>query len=125
MGPVGGIRFEMHQQHDADGPVRLSLIGELDLAATQRLQLRLRELKTERAAVRLDLSRLEFVDSTGLRTLIKGAEDAQRDGWQLEVERNVTPQVRRVIELVGASVYLWPSGGAVASEARAPDESET
>lgn len=125
MGPVGGIRFEMHQQHDADGAVRLSLIGELDLAATQRLQLRLRELKTERAAVRLDLSRLEFVDSTGLRTLIKGAEDAQRDGWQLEVERNVTPQVGRVIELVGASAYLWPSGDAVASKARPPNESET
>jgi anti-sigma B factor antagonist len=125
MGPVGGIRFEMHQQHDADGAVRLSLIGELDLAASQGLQLRLRELKTERAAVRLDLSRLEFVDSTGLRTLIKGAEDAQRDGWQLEVERNVTPQVGRVIELVGASAYLWPSSDAVASEARPPNETET
>jgi anti-anti-sigma factor len=123
MGPAEML-FEMHQEYDTDGVVRLSLIGELDLAATQRLQPRLRDLKMERAAVRLDLSRLEFADSTGLRTLIKGAEDAQRDGWQLEVERNVTPQVGRVIELVGAAAYLWPSSDAVASEARPPNESE-
>ena len=112
MGPVDML-FEMHQECDTDGVLRLSLIGELDLAATQGLQQRLRELKTECAAVRLDLSRLEFADSSGLRTLIKSAEDAPRDGWQLEVERNVTPQVGRVIELVGASAYLWPSSDAV------------
>jgi anti-anti-sigma factor len=106
---VRSTLFEMHQDHDADGVRRLLLIGELDLAATPGLQLRLADLKTQGAALRLDLSRLQFADSTGLRTLIQSAEDAQRDGWQLEVDRRLTPQVERVIELVGAPTYLWPA----------------
>jgi anti-anti-sigma factor len=82
---VGGMLFEMHQGYDADGVLRLMLVGELDLAATPGLQERLQSLKAEGAAVRLDLSRLEFADSSGLRTLISSAEAAQHDGWQLEV----------------------------------------
>jgi len=110
MGPVGDIVFHMHQDYDADGVLRLSLIGELDIAATPGLQERLRSLNEEGATVRLDLSRLRFADSSGLLTLISSAEAAQRDGWKLEVDRRVLPHVQRVIELVGASPYLWPSG---------------
>ncbi|HKR98734.1 MAG TPA: STAS domain-containing protein [Candidatus Dormibacteraeota bacterium] len=117
MGSIGGMLFEMHWDHDADGVLRLSLIGELDLAAAPALQERLRSLKDEGAAVRLDLSRLEFADSSGLRTLISSAEAAQRDGWQLEVDRSVLPQVQRVIDLIGASPYLWPSRETVAQGA--------
>jgi anti-sigma B factor antagonist len=113
MGPGGGMMFEMHEGYDADGAVRLSLIGELDLAATHGLELRLRSLMEGGASVRLDLSRLEFADSSGLRTLITSAEDAHRAQWQFEVDRNVLPQVQRVIELVGAAPYLWPSGDAL------------
>jgi anti-sigma B factor antagonist len=115
MGPVG-VQFEMRQDYDAGGVVRLSLTGELDLATTEELKLRLRSLKEQGASVRLELSGLEFTDSTGLRTLITIAEDAHRAGWALEVGRNVQPEVQRVIELVGASPYLWPSGGDVARD---------
>jgi anti-anti-sigma factor len=113
MGPVDATLFEMRESHDADGVMRLSLIGELDFPATRGLESRLRSLKDQGAPVRLDLSRLEFADSSGIRTLINGAEAAYRDGWQLEVDRKVLPQVGRVIELVGASPYLWPPSDAI------------
>jgi anti-anti-sigma factor len=113
----GGMLFEMREAYDADRVLRLWLIGELDLASTHRLQLRLRSLKAQGATVRLDLSHLKFTDSNGLRTLISSAEDARRDGWQLEVDRRMLPDVQRVIELVGASPYLWPSSDAVAQSA--------
>jgi anti-anti-sigma factor len=77
MGSAAGL-FEMRQDYDVDGAVRLSLIGELDLTATDPLKLRLRSLREDGASVRLDLSRLEFTDSSGLRALITSAEDAHR-----------------------------------------------
>jgi anti-anti-sigma factor len=95
----------------------LSLVGELDLAATSGLELRLHSLKDERVAVRLDLSRLEFADSSGLHVLIRSAETAHRDGWRLELDRTVLPQVQRVIDLVGAAPYLWPPSDTVAKGA--------
>lgn len=106
--------FEMRRSYDGDGVLRLSLLGELDLAGAAELESCLRELSSAGTPVRLDLSGLEFTDSTGLRTLITCAEAARRDQWQLEIDRELLPQVHRVIELVGASPYLWPSDDAVA-----------
>jgi anti-sigma B factor antagonist len=118
MRPSDLVQFEMGQVHDPDGVIRVSLSGELDLAVANQLEVRLRCLKTTAgSAVRLDLSRLEFIDSTGLRTLITSAEAARRDRWQLEIDHPVSPQVQRVIELVDASPYLWPSRDPVAQKA--------
>ena len=102
--------FEMRQDQDADGAVRLSLSGELDLVGVERLEARLHDLRATGAAVRLDLSQLEFIDSSGLRALITSAQAARREGWKLEFDRRLLPPVERVMELIGASRYLWPYG---------------
>jgi anti-anti-sigma factor len=96
--------------------VRLSLLGELDLVGVERLEARLHDLRATGAAVRLDLSQLEFIDSSGLRALVTSAQVARRDGWRLEFDRHLLPPVRRVIELVGASRYLWPPGAPVGQD---------
>ncbi len=46
---------------------RLLLTGELDLASIPLLEDRLSRLAGAQVAVCLDISRLEFIDSTGLR----------------------------------------------------------
>ena len=100
--------FEMHEQRDERGALRLSLSGELDLAVADRLRSRLQELAPVHATVILDLSDLQFIDSTGLQLLIINFNDATHNGWQLRIDPHLTSQVRHVVELVGLGHVFWP-----------------
>jgi anti-anti-sigma factor len=100
--------FEMHEQRDERGAVRLSLSGELDLAVADRLHSRLQKLARAHAIVVLDLSDLQFIDSTGVQLLIINFNDATHNGWQLRIDPHLTSQVRHVVELVGLAHILWP-----------------
>ena len=100
--------FHIEQSTDASGTIRLQLHGELDLAVAPALTARLAELKAAHARVRLDLSQLEFMDSTGLGTVLTAVLDARRDGWLLEIEPALARAVQRIIEVSGVSPYLWP-----------------
>lgn len=91
--------LEIHERDDG-GALRLSLVGELDMASLGELEDRLVRLHAKKTPARLDLSRLEFIDSTGLRLLIRTLGDARIDGWQLEVEPDLTPEVRGLFKLV-------------------------
>jgi anti-anti-sigma factor len=94
-----GIPFEIHESRRRDS-VRLSLSGELDLASTPILKDRLTRLRAKRTAVQLDLSKLEFIDSTGLHLLIQATRDARVDSWKLQIEPDVAPEVARLFKLV-------------------------
>jgi anti-anti-sigma factor len=100
--------FQIEQSTDASGAVLLQLLGELDLAVAPALIARLAALKEARAAVRLDLSQLQFMDSTGLGTVLTAVLDARRDGWGLEVDPALARSVKRIIDVSGVSSYLWP-----------------
>jgi anti-sigma B factor antagonist len=103
--------FEVEQTVDPDGCVRLRLGGELDMAVAPALEQRLDELKLSGQCLRLDLSRLEFIDSSGIRTVLIAVRDARRDGWEVEVDRGVAGQVERTIQVLGADAVLWPAPG--------------
>ena len=102
--------FELEQTIAPDGAVRLAVVGELDLAVADDLTKRLSELKRSREHVRLDLSRLRFIDGSGIRAMLIAVSDARRDGWELEVGHELTGQVRRVIKTLGVASALWPPG---------------
>jgi anti-sigma B factor antagonist len=102
--------FRIEQSFSPGGTVCLVLHGELDLAGVPSLNEVLGELKAQSAHVELDLSRLGFMDSSGLATVLQAVLDARRNGWQLEVHRELTRPVRRLIEISGAGPYLWPEG---------------
>ena len=91
--------FEMHECRDQP-TLRLSLEGELDPVSTLALEDRLTRLRAKRCAVQLDLSKLQFIDSTGLRLLIRAFADARTDGWQLEIEPELSSTVRSLFVLV-------------------------
>jgi anti-anti-sigma factor len=103
----------MEERAEPGGAVRLVVHGELDLAVVGALGERLAKLR-ERArergetVVKLDLSQLSFMDSTGLGVVLTAVLDARRDGWRLEVERELPGPVARVVEISGAEPYLWP-----------------
>ena len=99
--------FEIHEVQVGDW-VHLGLRGELDLASAPVLKDRLERLRADKRSVRLDLSQLQFIDSSGIHLLIAAASDA-RDGWQFEVDPNLPPQVERVLELVDARNLVLPA----------------
>jgi anti-anti-sigma factor len=100
---VSHFKIEERQEDDR---LRLALTGELDMAAVPVLETRLDELREGHAAVRLDLAKLEFIDSTGLHLLVRSIGDARRDGWDLAIDRGVSPVVKHLFELVGLERLL-------------------
>ena len=103
------VDFWMDERSDEDGRVRLGLVGELDIASASALEQRLRALAAQGAPVVLDLGRLQFIDSSGLRELVRAVSDARRDGWSLELETTLSPQVRQIIDLLELHKLFWPS----------------
>ena len=83
------------------GQVRVIPIGELDLATGSILDRTLRELVAsgfDRLVV--DLRRLAFMDSSGLRLLLRCDEAARRDGTELSLIAG-PPAVQRVFQATG------------------------
>jgi anti-sigma B factor antagonist len=84
---------------ERDGATHLALRGELDLSTVPRLEAELG--RAERGApplVVLDLSKLSFLDSTGLRCVVTAAERAREQERRLVVVRGPEP-VHRVFEI--------------------------
>jgi anti-anti-sigma factor len=103
--------FLLEERFERDGALRLMLIGELDVAVIEHLSTRLRELRKEGYPVRLDLTELQFIDSSGIQEIIREVTEARRDGWELDVDGPMTDQVARTVDLVGARPFLWPDKG--------------
>jgi len=87
----------LHSERDGDAHV-IELIGELDLDGAPRMEEELLRVEaTDVASIVVDLSRLEFIDSTGLRLLVMAAERCATDR-RLALLRG-PKQVHRVFEI--------------------------
>lgn len=85
----------------ADGRTAvLTVSGELDLGTAERVWPDLARLLTAGRTVVLDGSALEFLDSSGLRVLLRGAKLAESEGAAFRVVAP-HPVVQRVLELAG------------------------
>lgn len=72
------------EQHP--GQARVVLSGELDIASADGLEKQLAAAEVDSpATLVLDLRRLEFIDSTGLRTLVAADERARSEGRRLVI----------------------------------------
>lgn len=91
--------FAILERQEGDW-LRLVLTGELDIASVPLMEDRLSGLRDRAVAVRLDLSKLDFIDSGGLHALMRAMEDASANGWRLQIDRDVAPQAIRVFELL-------------------------
>jgi anti-anti-sigma factor len=86
--------------------VVLPLVGDLDMAAAAEAYKRLLGLKLRPGMqLVLDLSRVTFMDSTGIRLILQAREHALRHAATLVVVRGAEP-VMRVLELVGLDDQL-------------------
>ena len=86
--------------------VVVSLEGDLDLATVEPLSGILREILQQRpATVAVDLARVSFLDSTGIRCLVNAATAAETNGCNLVVRRP-TATVVRVLGICGVDELL-------------------
>lgn len=100
--------FEIRESR-SDGRLRLSLIGELDSVSAHVLEDRLVRLRASKSPISFDLSRLEFIDSTGIRLFIQTIGDARLKRWEVKIEPGVSPQVMRLFRLVRIDGFVLES----------------
>jgi anti-sigma B factor antagonist len=106
------------EAHDHDGLAHVVLTGELDLSTIDRLEQELARVEGDGpAVVALDLSRLTFLDSSGLRVIVGADQRARRENRRFVVVRG-PDTVQRVfsitrldeqLELVDDFAELQPS----------------
>lgn len=107
---AGTLRaVESHFRLEVDGSPTSTIItiaGELDLASSPALADELERLAdVDGPPVIIDLRELEFMDSTGLSTLVRAQGRLEAAGRRLAVVRGA-PQVHRLLELTGVAERL-------------------
>ena len=86
--------------------VTVALEGELDMSGTDRLKAAFEQAEEPRGALLiLDLSKLDFIDSTGLETILHAARRSAENGGRLIVARP-SRYVRRLLELTAIDQSL-------------------
>jgi anti-anti-sigma factor len=84
---------------ERDGLVHVALVGELDLSTVAKLQDELSKVEAgSPPTVVVDLSKLTFLDSTGLRCIVTADERAREAGRRMVVVRGPDP-VQRVFAI--------------------------
>jgi anti-anti-sigma factor len=97
------FRVEVQPERDS---VRVVPVGEVDIATVGEIDARLRELN--QAGFRhfvLDLRRLTFIDSSGVRLVLTWHAAARQNGIDFMVLEG-PPAVQRVFELAGVLDHL-------------------
>jgi anti-anti-sigma factor len=101
-------RFELDVRHEGRTCV-LSLVGELDLASAPTLEEAVAAACAKGAeAVVIDLRGVTFIDSTGLRGVLRARELAIAQDCRCSVVRTLPRQVARIFELAGIEHDLLP-----------------
>jgi anti-anti-sigma factor len=93
-----------HLDVDADAsPVTIAASGELDAASSQELSTAL--AGAEGKGVNLDLGKVSFIDSSGLRVITAAMREAQEAGRDFQVSA-ASDAVRRIFEMTGLHSLL-------------------
>lgn len=99
----GTLRIEVSEDPP---PVRMTLYGEFDISSADTATHALEDLLDRGpAAVAIDLSELEFMDSTGIRFLVQGRDKAHARGIKLSLVPGGEP-VRRLLMVSGVTALF-------------------
>lgn len=84
------------------GRVRVALSGEIDVANADEVRLELEDALSA-PTLTIDLSRLDYLDSAGIRALFAVSECASARGCTCGIVVRADSPVRRVLDLAGVS----------------------
>jgi anti-sigma B factor antagonist len=106
---IGTTAFSVDAQSTDTGTTVIAVSGDLDLSVAQLLRTALLDALAEGTPpyVVLDLSRLEFTDSTGLGLIIAGHKRAKSRGGML-VLAAVPPSTAALIRVAGLTRIFPP-----------------
>ncbi|MBA2514811.1 MAG: STAS domain-containing protein [Solirubrobacterales bacterium] len=93
-------RFALDVRGPTRAVTRVVPRGELDLATAPELEGWLDDLRRERADVVVELAEITFIDSAGIRVLLRAREQARRSRTGLRFESG-GPEVMRTLQLTG------------------------
>lgn len=98
---------ELSMSSEREGDVHsICLFGELDLATAEAVERELERVEaTDTAAIIVDLSGLEFMDSSGVRLMLIANARSRADANRLTLLRGPAA-VQRVLELSGVERLL-------------------
>jgi anti-anti-sigma factor len=99
-------RLEIHS-NTSDGTMSLRLEGELDIANNKTFAEEIATCVTEKPGhLRIDLCGLDYIDSTGLRQLLKANHEATAKGIRLTIHVLDGTLPHRVTHLTGLNDTL-------------------
>jgi anti-anti-sigma factor len=90
----------------SDDEVRVSVEGELDLVSASELEETLKRELLAANDVLLDLSDMDFIDSTGLHAIVESVRTAKSVGRKLKLSADLPPHARRLMEIVGLLPFI-------------------
>ncbi len=100
MSPMHPIGLDL-REHERDGERSLMLVGELDIASVPILHGAVERLHASTTcAVTIDLSELQFIDSTGLAAIVFAGKLCEQRGYRFSLIAG-PPSVQRLFELTG------------------------
>jgi anti-sigma B factor antagonist len=100
---VAGLSLETREQ---EGAVRIAVAGELDLSSALTFDEEVRRAEERLpATIVLDLRKLRFMDSTGLRLIMSAQARARTRGRRLAIVLGSDP-VKRLFRLAGVNRRL-------------------
>jgi anti-sigma B factor antagonist len=95
------------EEHDESGVKVMKVAGELDIATAPRLCARLDATRAgRRPRLLVDLTDVDFCDSTGLRALLGAASEVRAHGGRFAIVCPPTGDVARLLEIVGAGEWM-------------------
>jgi anti-sigma B factor antagonist len=102
---VGRDAFEIGPPREEQDRVRLPAKGDLDMLTVPELEHSLRQFQRAGKALTLDLTDLRFIDSSGVRLLLRTSRAAPARGWEFRIAHPVG-EVARVIDVLGVGPLL-------------------
>jgi anti-anti-sigma factor len=104
--PQSSAPFALRLEPIEGSWIRVRVEGELALASSSLLELAVeRELEAS-SDILLDLSRIAFIDSAGLRALTALVRTAKSNGRRLRLSSDLPPHARRLMEIVGLLPFV-------------------
>jgi anti-sigma B factor antagonist len=100
-----GSVFAAEIERPTPGAVVVKATGELDLMTVPKLDAALKEVMAGKTDIELDLSRLDFIDSTGVHLILGAYDTSVEEGWEFTIA-GAGADVRRAFELLGLLDHL-------------------
>jgi anti-anti-sigma factor len=105
-GPMEPAPFSVVVSPLGDREMQVAVRGELDLVSASELEETLKRQLLADNDVLLDLSDMDFIDSTGLHAIVESVRTAKSVGRKLKLSADLPAHARRLMEIVGLLPFI-------------------